>query len=527
MTIPKIILNNKPYINGNILNLPFFNTTNAENGTFGSPWKEQRINTAFLYRSLFLPDDTLQKISPDLASSYTLLNDNLTYSINLSDNNYWSDGVRITIDDIIFTIEAILKDDDVLEMYRTVLSYIEGAGEFISGEARLISGISSNGNTLNINLSKPYKNFMIVLSQAVIIPKHILEEEVNDVGFTTLNKSSFWSNPVVSGMYMLDEVVKNPEQNDYYFKLVHNPYYTQPKSEIEEVRFHVNYQDKGLDYYETNLVSEMVTYSNNNNYSKYDVSMFLYQYFVFNIAGNDQNYNQPIDDELFREAIIYALNREKMLSNVYLNNGAVTHSGLPDYNNSSNDFKFDYDPEKATELLNNSSYNLNRVFRIAYTQDDDETILYLLSEVKSNLNAIGLEVELVYLDDSNNNLEESVYITRDYDMLLKDLKAFNEYTWYSEYDESRIVYNNLINNATEFENLYTLLCESTSDQAEKEYFLELQRLEQQGLYKIPMFVLNQVVYTNNERLNLPQDLNFGNSWYRYDVNLKDWSIKKD
>lgn len=517
--LPKVLENNRPYIDDNILNMPFFNAVNFDNNTFGSVWKEQRINSMFLYRSLFMPDQYLNSLLPDLASTYEISNNSTRYSIHIKDGNFWSDGEPLTIDDVIFTIEAVLKDEDVADMFRTVLLYIVGASEFKSGEASSISGLSidpSDSNILNIDIITPYKNFMIVLSQIVIVPEHILKDE----DLTQLHNSDFWANPVVSGMYYLDEIVKNPETNDYYFKLLQNPSYNKEKSTIQEVRFHKNYLEKNLDYYPTNNIADMITYSNYTNYTKHDVPMFLYKYFIFNISGDDGNYNQAMDDTLFRKAIITALDREKLLSSVYLNNGEVINSGVPNYSASNNGFTYEYDIEKAKELLEESSYDISRPLVIGYTTDDELTS-YFLSEVQKSLNNIGLVTKTIHVQT-----EEEIYIDRKYDLLYTTLTAFNHHTWYSEYNISRETHNKLISMTDELGELYDMLCTSETNTQEAEYYKILQELEQENLYKIPMFLLNQVVYTNDKKLDLPEDIKFGNSWYRYDIKIKDWAIKK-
>lgn len=516
VSLSSIINMFKPYIGDNILHLPFFNTALATETRLSSPWEEQRINTLFLYRSLFMPDSTLSMLKPDLASSWTLTDNGTKYTIIFEEDNYWSDGELITLEDVVFTIKALLKGETVADMYRTVMQYIVGATDFREGNAEEISGLSIDGNKLTIDLIETYNNFLIVLSQAVIVPKHILESE----DLNTLHTNDFWVNPVVSGMYQLEDLIEDTDTNEHYFKLTPNLYYNDEKSDITEVRLHINYQEQELDYYDTNHISDIVNYSKNNVYTKHKVNMLLYSYFVFNVSGDDRNYNEAMDDILFRTAILHALDREQLLSDVYFNNGEVVHSGIPSYTNLGNDFEYTYDPEQAKKLLSESLYDIDRPFRIAYSNQNNTTF-YFLSKVSEYLEEIGLSVELVHIP------LEHIYTNRKYDMLLKDLTAFNEMTWYSEYDYSRDTFNKLYHTATMFDGLYPSLCTSQTIEEEQFYFEKLQEVEQETLYKLPLFVLNQIVYTNNNRLSIPDDVVFGNSWYRYDIQLKDWAIKKN
>lgn len=55
-----------------------------------------------LYRGLF-KYDIFGNLVPDLAESWEISSDGLTYKVTLKDNQYWSDGTKITSDDVIYT----------------------------------------------------------------------------------------------------------------------------------------------------------------------------------------------------------------------------------------------------------------------------------------------------------------------------------------------------------------------------------------------------------------------------------------
>jgi ABC-type transport system substrate-binding protein len=58
--------------------------------------------SSLIYRSLF-KYDIYGVLNPDLADTWTISADGLGYSIKLKDNQYWSDGKKITADDLIYT----------------------------------------------------------------------------------------------------------------------------------------------------------------------------------------------------------------------------------------------------------------------------------------------------------------------------------------------------------------------------------------------------------------------------------------
>lgn len=499
-----------------VLNLPFYQTKTDGDFKFASPFKEQRIHSMFMYRSLFTPDETLQNLEPDLATDFDVSSDGKTYTIYLADTNYWSDGIAVTPIDVMFTISAALKSTDIDPMFQTVASYIEGATDYKNGVTDEISGLSFDGNTITIKLDVLYNTFLPVLSQIVILPYHILKDE----NLENLHDSDYWENPVVSGMYKFDEYVAAENSDEDYLKLTHNKYYAEEKSDISEVRLFVNPNRNMLDFATTNNTQEMSTYNNAENYTYYDVEMLLYRFFSFNISGDDGNYNEVMDNVKIRQAILAAIDRDKILSSVFFGTGEILNSGVLSDNSFNNAFTHEYNPQKAKTLLQEAHYDFDYVFRIAY-YDDNPQILRMLSYVVQNLEEIGITSELVFVPT-----EKERYIDREFDMLLCDYTGFNENSWYSQYDESNPVYRHLFINSPEFDGLFESLRESTNDVIRADYFNILQSLEQKHLYILPMFSLKQVVYIDNTRLYLPDNIKFGNSWYRYDIKLKDWKIKK-
>jgi peptide/nickel transport system substrate-binding protein len=58
--------------------------------------------SSLLYRGLFKYDN-YGNLVPDLAESWTIDSDGLVYTVTIKSNQYWSDGSKITSDDIIYT----------------------------------------------------------------------------------------------------------------------------------------------------------------------------------------------------------------------------------------------------------------------------------------------------------------------------------------------------------------------------------------------------------------------------------------
>ncbi|HPN92558.1 MAG TPA: ABC transporter substrate-binding protein, partial [Rectinema sp.] len=125
----------------------------------GDLWK------VLMFRSLFLPDPTLTTVSPDLASSYQISSDGLTYTITMKKGASWHDGTPVTADDVVFSIQTALKAAQVNAIYTGVFSHIVGASDFIAGKASSLSGLTAKGDVITMKLDAKVGNAISVLGQ--------------------------------------------------------------------------------------------------------------------------------------------------------------------------------------------------------------------------------------------------------------------------------------------------------------------------------------------------------------------------
>lgn len=499
----------KEPIDGNVLNLPYVAEWNDEDRIV-SPWKNVQLHTGLMFRNLFLADSSFENIEMDLAESYAVLEDGLVYEIEMKDGIVWSDYEPLTVEDVVFSIEAVLLAEDGNGIYNAAFTNIEGVDAYLSGEAEHISGLEVTDNTLRIQMSEAYPAMEQTLAQFVILPEHILGEE----DYATLYLNEYWADPVVSGMYKIGETVSYET-----VQLVRNEAYVGTEPQIDEVILHIDYKNADLDYYSTNNTTEIINYRSMRGMESYEVDVLFYRYFVFNISGDDGNENEAMDDVNVRQAISYAIDAESILRDIYFDSGDLLDSGVLSSSANYNGVETNiYDPEKAIELLEASDYDMSRPIRILYYYTDSVSE-YCLECVAEDLEAVGFEVEITQSTDTSD-----LYETREYDLMLKGLSAFSINEWYAEYSSSNPNLSALFGGVTEFETLVdSLLVEVDKDEIDVT-LQALQELEQEMLYKIPLFTLNQMVFIREERLSIPDDVTFGNTWYKYDLDFEEWYI---
>ncbi len=501
----------KEYIDDNVLNLPYVAEWTEANGIV-SPWKNVQFHTGLMYRNLFLADSSFESVEMDLAESYEIREDGTLYAIKMRNNIEWSDGEPLTVEDVVFSIEAVLLASDVNGIYPEAFLNIEGAKEFVEGSAEHISGLTITDNTIYITMEQVYPAMIQTLAQFVILPKHVLEYEE----LAMLHLNEYWSDPVVSGMYKIGEII--PYET---VRLVRNDLYKGDQPYIDEILLHVDYKHVDLDYYSTNNTTEIINYRSMRGMEGYQIDCLFYRYFAFNMCGSDGNENIAMQDVKVREAIAYAIDRESILHDIYFGSGELIDSGVPRSSMYYNDTFLEYDPEKAKALLAESDYDLDRPLRLLYYYTDSVS-KYFMEEVKKDLEEIGFTVEVKKTDST-----DELYELREYDMLLKGLSAFTINAWYAEYSSGNPNMSAIFGGVTEFDPLVAELNMAVEEDEIAQVLNSLQELEQTSFYKYPLFTLSQVLFIREERVQIPEDITFANTWYKYDVDFEEWKIKKE
>ncbi len=463
-----------------------------------TPWLNHNMATNLMYRTLILADSTLDNYSPDLAE-VTVSDDALVYTITLKDGLKWSDGEDLTADDVVWSIEMVQQ--------------VARRNGIYSAAFEKVTDIAVDGNVITLTLAEPYSMMMYTMSQFSILPKHCLENETGD----SIDTAAFWKDPVTSGYYKVGEFnVGN------YFTLVPNEYYegTAPKIEKVTVSFVTDFltaaQSGSADFLygnATELVEGMAALS---NYTSIEVESLFYKYFIFNMKGVDGNENEAMQPLAVRQALIKAIDRAQVAA--LYPNGTIINSGVPNSHEAYNGFEYTYDAEAAKAELVASGYDMSRPLRICY-YNNDQTSIDLISMVSYYLEQAGLTVEATLSNDGTTDL----FTTRNYDIGFKGYSASRLDEWYSEYLSTSATFANIFGGDTTFDAPIAALNAATTNEARNAALDTLQQLEQDNMWKVPLFTLSNYVFLS-DKVILPSGAGFCNPLYVCDVDYANWEL---
>lgn len=466
-----------------------------------TPWYNRIMATNLMFRGLFLADSTLTEVKPDLAESYEVSDDGLVYTITLKDGLKWSDGEALTVDDVQWSIETGLKAATINSIYTAAFKNIDS--------------IKTEGSTITLTLTEPYAAMLNVLAQFAILPKHSLES----ADPLKLEADAFWTNPVTSGMFALDELNVG---NYFTLKLNENYEGTAPKIQKVICYFVSDYvtaaQSGNTDYVFGNAADLVEALQGMDNFTSHEVDVLFYKYFIFNMKGVDGKENEAMQNVEVRKAIIEAIDRATLATLYPTAN--VLNSGVPNSNAAYNGFEYKFDAEKAKADIAASGYDMGRTLKICY-YNNDQTSIDLINTVVYYLEQAGLTVEATLSNDGTTDL----FTTRAYDVGFKGKSAFSIDEWYTEYMSSDGLFANIFGGDTDFDGLVADLSKAVKEEDRNNILKELQTLEQEKVYKVPVFTVGTYIFTSDHVI-LPEGVKFCNPLYMSDLDFANWEIAK-
>lgn len=480
-------------------------------GQLGKPWLQSSFASSRMYRNLFEAFAGELDVQPDLVDTYTVSDDGLVYEFKLKEDSIWSDGEALDVEDVVFSIESFLilaETENINTLFLTNFSDIVGVTEFLANPSGGLSGLSTTGSDIiTITLNNPNSMLLQALAQFAIFPEHALAQ----FGAENLFEADidYWDDPVVSGMYKLGEHIV-----DESVTLVYNDKYTRDVPYINSIVMRADFEYEEIGFAETNNVTRILDSRAISSLREYEVNSTFYRYFIFNIDKLGE-IDPVLSDDRVRRAFMHAIDREEIVSEVYYSIGTVNNSPIVQEYDKAIEFDYYYDPEKALELLEEAEYDFDRPVTLLYYYNDDISIKFM-EECAKYFEDIGLTTDLV---QGNYLFEEYDY----YDFALKGLSVFSIDDWYNEYLSSSQLHMNVFGGDPMFDDLVNELKRAITQEERNETLVKLQELEYEIFYKYPLFLMGYKVYLGNN-VSIPDDVLFGNSNYRYNLDFAEWKI---
>ncbi len=327
-----------------------------------------------------------QKPRPELAESWDVSPDGLTYTFHLRKGVTWHDGKPFTSDDVAFSAGTMMPQ--VQPRTADVLKRIEKIE-------------TPDANTAILRLGAPFLPFMnaITGTGCPIAPRHIYEN-------TEFRSNPANSKPIGTGPFKFAEW-----QKGQYIHLVRNPdYYIPDRPKVDEIYFNIipdgAQRAIAMETGRMNVAVRVALGPNDINRlvgsGKFRPVAGSYRglgsFFVLMINVRDE---RVLHDRRVRQAILFGLDRSVFVDVIYQGQGLVPDSVFMSgtaYYDPSAAMQYKHDPERAKALLDEAglkpgadgvraSFNM-----IAAAVGEDRQRMFEV--VRQQLSEIGLKVDV-------------------------------------------------------------------------------------------------------------------------------------
>lgn len=329
-------------------------------------------------------------IVPDIARSWTLSPDQLTYTFRLRHDIRFSNGRKITAHDVRYSFERVLTPGTKAP-WTWVLDKIEGAEDFMQGRTTKISGLRVKDDfTLVLKLEKQFGPFLSLLAMhtAYVVPR----EEVQRLG------QDFGIQPIGSGPYIVSEW-----KHGQYLNLAARDDYFEGRPKLNGIFYRIIPEDlTAVVEFETGRLDVLQIPS--SEYKRYTTDP-QWRDLVYGKPGLNSYYlglnctRPPFNDLRVRKAVNMAVDRQHILNTIFEKRGVLASGPIPPGLWKNNTLfrraGYQYDPDKAQSLIREAGAWGTRI-KIYITSDPE--VLDIVEVIQNYLGKAGLKADIIQLD---------------------------------------------------------------------------------------------------------------------------------
>lgn len=311
-------------------------------------------------------DPVTREVYPGLAAGLPTAVDETTYEVDLRDGAVWHDGSAVTADDVVFSFDRVM-DPETGSLFASFVDFIDGVE-------------AVDEDTVRITTEYPFSLVNERLATVKIVPKAIVEADAE----------AFGALPTGSGPYKITSAVA---EDSLTFDRFDDYTGTRPAKAagmkwnlLSDSAARVTAMSSG-----TIHAMEDVPYidvpSLENQVKVESAQSFGLLFAMFNTD------KAPFDDVRVRQAFLYALDMETIISTGLLGNAEAATSFLPrthpNYNEAST--VYNHDPEKAKALLKEAGLDS---LDVTVLMTDTGWVKEVAPLIKESLDAVGINTTL-------------------------------------------------------------------------------------------------------------------------------------
>ncbi len=483
---------------------------------YGAEFEDEKLNPILLeshsltndliFRGLMKFDEK-NIAKPEIAESYKISDDKLTYEFKMKKGIKFHDGKEVKAEDVVFTLKSILD---------------EKVNSEIKPEFTEIKDVQAvNDNEVKITLKKPFPPLLDRLTIG-IVPKHCLEGK-------DINNAEFNQKPIGAGPFKFEKWEKGSNLTlskfkDYYGKTGNIDTLVIKSIADYNVRaMQLQTGEIDLAYLEPSQVGKIEKL---DKIKVYKVDTADYRCMMYNMKKD------IFKDVNLRKALNYCIDRKGMVDGILLGYGSEAYSPLQinKFNNPDVE-KYAYNIDKAGELLDQSGWKKGEdgirvkdgkklTFTITAPKTD-EVRVKVAEYYASQFKKVGAEIKVDALDWNGIKIPEceafvlgwgSPFDPDDHTFKLFHSSEINGGSNYGGYSNAKI--DAALDKAR-----------TTSDENErKKYYEEFQKeLAEDPAFDFGVYV--KALYGVNKRVSGVKEKILGHHGAGFLWNVEQWNLK--
>ncbi len=328
--------------------------------------------------------DAQGRILPDLAETWSISPDGLSYTFYLRTDVHWHDGVLFTADDVVFTTDLLRS------------SGFPGQSD-LADLWGMVKVERSDAQTVRFTLDEPFAPFLHYTTIG-LLPAHILE----GVSATELPEHPFNLNPVGTGPFKVAELTAGhvllSANAEYYagrpflssIELVFYPDWTTALAAYRSGQVHA------IGRIPSELLQEAQA---QDGLTLYSAPLSGYSLVFLNL-------DRPVfRDKEVRQALLWATDRERIINQILDDQALVADGSVPPFSwaYEAHATQYGYDPSRAEALLDRAGWidtdgdgvrekgELNLAFTLL--TNDDATRIRIVEELVRQWAEVGIRAE--------------------------------------------------------------------------------------------------------------------------------------
>jgi peptide/nickel transport system substrate-binding protein len=292
--------------------------------------------------------DTFKPTGNGIAKSWEVSDDNLVWTFHMNEGMTWHDGVEITSEDAAFTYNFIIENQ-----IANFVTFLTGVNH-----AEVVDKY-----TYKVVCDKPVANMLTLW--IACLPKHIFGKmSAKEASVKFQNEPPcIGSGPWQVVEWKRDDFLRMEANDDFYLG----------RAKPDEVLF-VVYQNGDTmvqDFISGNLdaiymfpPAQYDKIKSTEGVETREYNFWNWDYVGFNCYKGPSGGHPALRDKLFRSALEYAIDRERILANAYSGRGIPGYTFLPPGGWSDPDYSWapsgdqarNYDPARANQILDDAGY---------------------------------------------------------------------------------------------------------------------------------------------------------------------------